>query len=203
MTRIALIGASGQVGSRILKELSDRGFAVTAIARHPESIATLPNVTTLKGDVKDAGQLAKQLKGHDVVVSAVKFGDSDAKTLIEAVRTAGVGRYLVVGGAGSLEIAPGKRLIELPDFPEAYRPEATRGAEFLDLLLTEKELNWTFLSPSAEFVPGERTGVFRLGTNALLSNEQGSRISFEDFALALVNEIEKPAHPRQRFTVGY
>lgn len=203
MTRIALIGASGQVGSRILKELSDRGFTVTAIARHPESIATLPHVTALQGDVKDAGRLAEQLKGHDVVVSSVKFGDSDPRTLIEAVRTAGASRYLVVGGAGSLEVAPGKRLIELPDFPEAYRSEATRGAEFLNLLLTEKELNWTFISPSAEFVPGERTGVFRLGTNALLSNEQSSRISFEDFALALVNEIEQPAHSRQRFTVGY
>ncbi|MET4575214.1 NAD(P)-dependent oxidoreductase [Ottowia thiooxydans] len=203
MTRIALIGASGQVGSRILKELSDRGFSVTAIARHPENIPQFPHVTPLKGDVQDAVQLAEQLKGHDVVVSSVKFGDSDARALIEAVRASGVPRYLVVGGAGSLEIAPGKRLIGLPDFPEAYRSEATRGAEFLDLLLADNELDWTFLSPSAEFVPGERTGVFRLGTNALLSNETGSRISFEDYALALVNEIEQPAHSRQRFTVGY
>ncbi|WP_028602250.1 NAD(P)-dependent oxidoreductase [Ottowia thiooxydans] len=203
MTRIALIGASGQVGSRLLNELSNRGFSVTAIARHPEAIATLANVSAVKGDVKDTAGLVEQLKGHDVVISAVKFGDSDAQALIEAVRQSGVSRYLVVGGAGSLEVAPGQRLIDLPDFPEAYRSEASRGAAFLDQLLAEKELNWTFLSPSAEFVPGKRTGVFRLGTNTLLSNEQGSRISFEDYAVALVDEIERPAHSRQRFTVGY
>jgi putative NADH-flavin reductase len=114
-----------------------------------------------------------------------------------------VKRYVVVGGAGSLEVAPGTRLIDLPDFPEAYRLEASKGAEFLDTLRQETTLDWTFLSPSAEFVPGERTGKFRLGGDQLLSTEQGSRISFEDYAIALVDEIERPAHSRQRFTVGY
>lgn len=203
MSRIALIGASGAAGSRILKELSDRGHRVTAIARNPERIATLPSASAVQGDAQDREALSKLLTGHDAVVSAAKFASTDAQTLIEAVRASGVKRYLVVGGAGSLEIAPGQRLIDQPSFPDAYRPEASRGAAFLDLLKQEKELDWSFLSPSAEFVPGERTGVFRLGKDSLLSNAEGSRISFEDYAIALVDEIERPAHSRQRFTVGY
>ncbi|CUW86418.1 MULTISPECIES: NAD(P)-dependent oxidoreductase [Agrobacterium] len=203
MAKIALIGASGNAGSRILKELSDRGHQVTAIARNPEKIASLPNVVAKKGDVFDQAGLSELLKGHDAVISAVHFTASDPVTLIEAVRASGVSRYLVVGGAGSLEIAPGQRVVDLPDFPVAYKAEATKGAEFLDRLKGEKQLDWTFLSPSAEFVPGERTGKFRIGKDSLLSNEAGSRISFEDYAIALVDEIEKPQHSRQRFTVGY
>lgn len=203
MAKIALIGASGNAGSRILKELSDRGHQVTAIARNPEKIASLPNVVAKKGDVFDQAGLSELLKGHDAVISAVHFTASDPVTLIEAVRASGVSRYLVVGGAGSLEIAPGQRVVDLPDFPAAYKVEATKGAEFLDRLKGEKQLDWTFLSPSAEFVPGERTGKFRIGNDSLLSNEAGSRISFEDYAIALVDEIEKPQHSRQRFTVGY
>ncbi|WP_395774320.1 NAD(P)-dependent oxidoreductase [Agrobacterium pusense] len=203
MAKIALIGASGNAGSRILKELSDRGHHVTAIARSPEKIAALPNVEAKKGDVFDQTGLSKLLAGHDAVISSVHFTASDPVTLIEAVRASGVPRYLVVGGAGSLEIAPGQRVVDLPDFPAAYKAEATKGAEFLDLLKQEKQLDWTFLSPSAEFVPGERTGKFRIGKDNLLSNEEGSRISFEDYAIALVDEIEKPQHSRQRFTVGY
>ncbi|MBA0186782.1 3-beta hydroxysteroid dehydrogenase [Pectobacterium odoriferum] len=203
MSHIALIGASGDAGSRILKELSDRGHTVTAIARSPEKIASLPNVTAKQGDALDKEVLVTLFKGHDVVVSAVKFGSSDPATLIAAVKAAGVKRYLVVGGAGSLEIAPGQRLIDQPNFPDAYRPEASRGAAFLDLLKQENDLDWSFLSPSAEFVPGQRTGTFRLGKDTLLSNDKGSSISFEDYAVALVDEIENPAHTRQRFTVGY
>ncbi|MGV1986935.1 NAD(P)-dependent oxidoreductase [Agrobacterium sp. 22-221-1] len=203
MAKIALIGASGNAGSRILKELSDRGHQVTAIARNPEKIASLPNVVAKKGDVFDQAGLSELLKGHDAVISSVHFTASDPATLIEAVRASGVQRYLVVGGAGSLEIAPGQRVVDLPDFPAAYKAEATKGAEFLDILKQEKQLDWTFLSPSAEFVPGERTGKFRVGKDNLLSNDEGSRISFEDYAIALVDEIEKPQHSRQRFTVGY
>ncbi|QCM10483.1 NAD(P)-dependent oxidoreductase [Agrobacterium tumefaciens] len=203
MAKIALIGASGNAGSRILKELSDRGHQVTAIARNPEKIASLPNVVAKKGDVFDQAGLSELLKGHDAVISSVHFTASDPATLIEAVRASGVQRYLVVGGAGSLEIAPGQRVVDLPDFPAAYKAEATKGAEFLDILKQEKQLDWTFLSPSAEFVPGERTGKFRLGKDSLFSNDEGSRISFEDYAIALVDEIEKPQHSRQRFTIGY
>mgnify|MGYP003133697396 FL=1 len=203
MSHIALIGASGSAGSRILRELTDRGHRVTAIARHPERIAELPGVIAVKGDAQDLQGMTSALRGHDAVVSAVNFTSSEPHTLIEAVRASGVKRYLVVGGAGSLEVAPGQRVIDLPDFPEAYKAEASGGAAFLEQLGQETELEWTFLSPSAEFVPGERTGQFRLGKDALLSNAQGSRISFEDYAVALVDEIEHPAHVRQRFTVGY
>lgn len=203
MAKIALVGASGNAGSRILKELSDRGHQVTAIARAPEKIASLPNVVAKKGDVFDQAALSELLRGHDAVISSVHFTASDPLKLIEAVRASGVQRYLVVGGAGSLEIAPGQRVVDLPDFPAAYKAEATKGAEFLDLLKQEKQLDWTFLSPSAEFVPGERTGKFRIGKDSLLSNDERSRISFEDYAIALVDEIEKPQHSRQRFTVGY
>lgn len=202
MAKIALIGASGNAGARILKELSDRGHQVTAIARNTDKIATLPGVTPTKGDANDRAALAALLKGHDAVISSVHFSVSDADTLIGAVRDAGVKRYLVVGGAGSL-LAGGKRLIDSPDFPEAYRAEATGGAAFLDKLKTVDDLDWTFLSPSAEFVPGERTGVFRLGKDDLLVGEKGSSISFEDYAIALVDELENPAHIRARFTVGY
>jgi putative NADH-flavin reductase len=200
---VALIGASGNAGSRILAELSNRGHAVTAIVRHPEKVPTLANVSAKKGDVFDQEGLASLLRGHDAVVSSVHFTASDARKLVEAVRSSGVKRYLVVGGAGSLEIAPGIRLIDTPEFPALYKAEATAGASFLDLLRQEQELDWTFLSPSAMFVPGERTGHFRLGTNQLLVNDQGSSISFEDYAIALVDELENPKHSRERFTVGY
>ncbi len=204
MSKVALIGASGAAGSRILKELSDRGHTVTGIARSPEKIAALPGVTAIQADVFDKDGLAQVLRGHDAVVSSVHFTASDPQTLIDAVRASGVKRYIVVGGAGSLEIAPGKRLVDQPDFPAAYKAEATKGAAFLDLLRTSAaDLEWTFISPSALFAPGERTASFRLGQDQLLSTEAGSSISFEDFAIALVDELEKPAHLRQRFTVGY
>jgi uncharacterized protein len=200
---VALIGATGNAGSRLLAELTRRGHTVTAIVRHPEKVPPQPEVTAKKGDVFDPQGLADLLKGHDAVISSVHFTASDPRKLLEAVRASGVKRYLVVGGAGSLEVAPGVRLIDTPNFPEAYKAEATAGAAFLDLLHGETRLHWTFLSPSALFVPGERTGKFRLGKDQLLTNAEGSRISFEDFAIALVDELEKPAHSRQRFTVGY
>ena len=202
--KIAVIGASGNAGSRITAELAGRGHRVTAIARHPERIAARANVTPTKGDVMDQAGLVRLLAGHDAVISAVHFLDSDPVRLIAAVRESKAGRYLVVGGAGSLEVAPGVRLVTTPGFPVAYKAEAEKGAAFLDLLRTERELNWTFLSPSALFVAGERTGKFRLGTDQLLTASDGkSSISFEDFAVALADEIERPAHIRRRFTVGY
>jgi len=203
MAKVALIGASGNAGSRILKELSDRHHSVTAIARTPDRIARLPGVTAVRGDVFDLAGLTALLTGHDAVVSAVHFVASDPEILIAAVRASGVLRYLVVGGAGSLEVAPGQRLIDQPDFPAAYKDEASKGAAFLGRLRTIADLDWTFLSPSAMFVPGTRTGTFRLGTDQLLSTADGSSISYEDYAVALVDEIETPAHVRRRFTVGY
>jgi putative NADH-flavin reductase len=202
--KVALIGASGQAGSRILAELSARGHAVTAIARHPEKIAVLAGVAAVKGDVYDKAGLVPLIKGHDVVISSVHYTASDPALLLAAVRESGVKRYFVVGGAGSLEVAPGVRLIDTPEFPAIYKAEASKGAEFLELLRnTAGDLDWTFLSPAAMFVAGERTGKFRLGKDRLLTHDQGSSISFEDYAIAAVDELEKPAHIRERFTVGY
>ena len=201
--KIALIGATGNAGSRILAELSRRGHHITAIARHPEKLPVLSGVTPLKADAGDVAALAAAIKGHDAVISSVHFTASDPHKLIAAVHQASVPRYLVVGGAGSLEVAPGVKLIDTPQFPAIYKAEAAAGGAFLDLLRRETVLDWTFLSPSAMFVPGERTGKFRLGRDQLLTNDKGSSISFEDYAIALADEIEKPAHSRQRFTVGY
>ena len=202
--KVALIGASGQAGSRLLAELSARGHSVTAIARHPEKIAALPGATPVKGDVADKAGLVALLRGHDAVISSVHYTASDPALILAAVRESGVKRYFVVGGARSLEVAPGVRLVDTPNFPAIYKAEATKGAEFLDLLRrTAGDLDWTFLSPSAMFVPGERTGKFRLGGDQLLTHDKGSSISFEDYAIAAVDELEKPAHIRERFTVGY
>lgn len=202
--KIAVIGATGHAGSRIVDELVRRGHAVTAIVRNPDKVPVRAGVTAVKGDVFDRAGLARLLAGHDAAVSAVHFTASDPALLIAAVKDADVSRYLVVGGAGSLEVAPGVALVTTPDFPPAYKAEAEKGGAFLDLLRIEKELNWTFLSPSALFVDGERTGKFRLGGDRLLVGADGkSWISFEDYAVALADEIERPAHLRKRFTVGY
>jgi putative NADH-flavin reductase len=202
--KIAVIGASGNAGSRITAELARRGHQVTAIARNPERIAGHANVTPAKGDVMDQSGLARLVTGHDAAISSVHFLASDPVKLIAAAKESKVRRYLVVGGAGSLEVAPGVRLVTTPAFPVAYKAEAEAGGAFLDLLRAEPELNWTFLSPSALFVAGQRTGQFRLGTDQLLTSADGkSSISFEDFAVALADEIERPVHTRRRFTVGY
>lgn len=202
--KIAVAGASGNAGSRITTELARRGHAVTAMARHSDKIASQPNVTAKAVDASDQEALAAARAGHDVAISSIHFLASDSAKLIGAARQSKVGRYLVVGGAGSLEVAPGVALVTTPGFPAQYKAEAEKGAAFLDLLRAENGLNWTFLSPSALFVPGERTGKFRLGTDQLLTAADGkSWISFEDFAVALADEIERPTHLRQRFTVGY
>jgi putative NADH-flavin reductase len=202
--KIAVVGASGNAGSRIVTEMASRGHIVTAIARHPEKIVARAKVTAKQGDVMDQAGLTRLFAGHDVAISSVHFLDSDPARLIGAISESKIGRYLVVGGAGSLEVAPGVRLVTTPGFPVVYKAEAEKGGAFLDLLRQQKELNWTFLSPSALFTAGERTGKFRLGTDQLLTASDGkSWISFEDFAVALADEIERPAHIRRRFTVGY
>jgi hypothetical protein len=201
---IALIGATGFIGSRLLTELTRRGHKVTAIVRNPEKVPAGAGISARKGDVFDRDGLSVLLAGHDAVISAVHFSASDAATLLAAVKQSGVTRYLVVGGAGSLEVAPGVKLFDTKEFPAIYLDEARKGGAFLDLLKAETALDWTFLSPSALIQPGERTGKFRLGKDQLLVDANGnSAISAEDYAIALVDELEKPAHSRQRFTVGY
>jgi len=202
--KITVAGASGRAGSRITAELASRGHQVTGIARNPDKIETHANVTAVKGDANDRAALARLWAGHDVAISSIHFSASDVETLIGAARDSGVSRYLVVGGAGSLEVAPGVRLVTTPGFPAAYKAEAEKGGAFLDRLRQEKELDWTFLSPSAMIDFGARTAKFRLGTDQLLVDADGkSSISFEDFAVAMADEIERPAHRRARFTVGY
>ncbi|MGX1790215.1 NAD(P)-dependent oxidoreductase [Bosea sp. NPDC055332] len=202
--KIALIGATGFIGSRLLAELTSRGHQVTAIVRNPEKVPQGAGVSARKGDVYSKDELAALLAGHDAVISAVHYTASDPATLLAAVKQSGVKRYLVVGGAGSLEVAPGVKLFDTKEFPAIYLDEARKGGAYLDLLKGESGLDWTFLSPSALIEPGERTGKFRLGKDQLLVDGEGkSRISAEDYAIALVDELEKPAHSRQRFTVGY
>jgi putative NADH-flavin reductase len=202
--KIALIGATGNVGSKILAELLDRGHDVTGIVRHPEKLQPHPRLIGKRGDINDEDALAQLLSGHDAVISSVRFVSSDPHILLRAVKGAGVERVLVVGGAGSLEVAPGVQLVDDPKFPKEYRGEALAGREFLNVLREEQELDWTFLSPSALFLPGERTGKFRLGMDQLLKDANGqSMISHEDFAIALIDELEQPSHSHQRFTVGY
>lgn len=201
---IALIGITGRAGSRIADELLRRGHQVTGIARDPAAVVQRPGLAARQGDATDPDSLAALLAGHDAVISATRFVSSGATPLIQAVRSAGVPRLLVVGGAGSLRVAPGVMLIDTPEFPDAYKPEARAGVVFLDTLRREKSLDWTFLSPSALFEPGERTGAFRVGGDELLADGEGkSWISMEDYATALVDELESPRHTQRRFTVGY
>jgi putative NADH-flavin reductase len=202
--KIAVIGATGNAGSRIVAELLNRGHHVTGIARHPEKLQPRPHLTLVHGDIKDQAGLAELLAGHDAAIHSVRFLDTNVQSAVGAAKKAGVPRFLVVGGAGSLEIAPGSALVDTPNFPPAYKPEASAGRDFLNALKAERELNWTFLSPSVFFSPGERTGKFRLGKDQVLTGADGqSKISMEDYAIALADEIERPQHSRQRFTVGY
>lgn len=202
--KVAVIGGTGRAGSEIVKELSSRGHDVTAIARNVDKVPDLPGVSAVACDAKEPGRLATLLGGHDAVVSALRFSDVDPETLIGAIKRSEVKRYLVVGGAASLEGEPGKRLFDQPGFPEAYKPEAGAGIAFLDDLKKSDGLDWTFLSPAMLFDVGPRTGKFRLGKDNLIVAEDGSsKISFADYAIAVVDELEKPQHVKQRFSIGY
>jgi putative NADH-flavin reductase len=202
--KIAIIGATGNVGSRLVNEALNRHHAVTAIARDAKKLSSRTGMSATVGDVTKPDALLPLLKGHDVIISALRSAGSDPRQLIDLVRRSGVKRYLVVGGAASLEIAPGQILLNAPNFPPAYKAEASAAKAFLDTLRNVTDLDWTFLSPSAFFGPGERTGKFRLGDNTLLTAPDGkSSISYEDYAMAMLDEVETPRHIRRRFTVGY
>lgn len=201
---IAHIGATGRVGSKIIDELLRRGHVVTAISRHPEKSPVHKNVTAVRGDVDDPDALAAVVKGHDAVISSAPFVPGSSPRLLEAVRKSGVKRYICVGGAGSLEIAPGKMLKDSGAIPAEWMPAINEGTAMLMLLRADKELDWTFFSPAALIGPGERTGKFRLGGDQLITGADGkSTISYDDYAIALLDELEKPRHIRQRFTIGY
>ncbi len=201
--KIAVLGASGRAGSEITKEAAARGHEVLAIARNPEKIAAAPGVTAQAGDASDPAALSALISGSDAVISALHF-DVPAETVLSAIRTASVPRLLVTGGAASLEVAPGKRLIDSPDFPEEWKPFAMGGITFLDALKQVDDVDWTFFSPAALIFEGPRTGTYRPGTDQLVTDDAGeSRISFADYAIAMIDELEAPKHSRARFTAAY
>jgi putative NADH-flavin reductase len=213
--KIALIGASGFVGQSLLNEALQRGHEVTAIVRHPEKITvTNPHLTVQQGDVMDTTALAGLLKGNDAVLSAYNAGWQNpnlhddflrgSDSINAAAEQAGVKRVLVVGGAGSLEIAPGVQLVDTPEFPAEWKSGAMAAREALNRLKNNNTLDWTFLSPAIMLEPGERTGQFRLGADNPVFDDKGqSKISVQDLAVALIDETEQPQHIRQRFTLGY
>ena len=206
--KIVLIGATGFIGSGILLESLQRGHAVTAIVRNTGDLPGRPGLTSVQGDAANPDRLAQLLAGHDIVISAFNPGKdatgTGAKSIIDAAKRAGVPRLLVVGGAGTLEVAPGQRLVDQPNFPQEWKKGALRTADVLDQLRAEPELDWVFVSPAAVIAPGKRTGKYRIGGDQLLMDSNGeSRISIADYAVAMLDEAEKPQHTRARIAVAY
>jgi len=210
--KVVLYGATGTIGSRILKELLSRGHKVTAVVRDPAKLPAQPNVSVVKGDLLDTDNVAQVVKNAEAVVSSYgpphdparshELVDS-TKSMIAGMRRAGVTRLIMVGGAGSLEVAPGVQVVDAPGFPEQWKSTALAHRDAYHVL-READMNWTYFSPAAMIQPGERTGKFRLGRNALVKNDKGeSSISAEDYAVALVDELESARHARQRFTAAY
>lgn len=202
--KTALIGATGHVGSEILGELARRGHQVTAISRHTEKTPEYDGVVPVAGDITAPDELAEILKGHDAVLSATVFLPGSSEAVIAAVRGSGVKRFIAVGGAGSLDAGGGKRIAEVMDIPEAWRPFILEGVRYLDLLREVHDFDWTFISPAEEIGPGERLGQYRTSLDTPVKDAAGhSRISYADYAIAFVDELEKPQHIFGRFTVGY
>ena len=213
--KIAIIGASGNIGSRIVQEALTRGHDVTAITRHPENISKESvSLEVKEGNVEDVEETAALIHGHDAVVVSYSPGwgpDTDyrkheevARKVLQATKKAGVKRILNVGGAGSLYNDSGVQLVDTAEFPEAWKAGAMAQRDSLKVYQEEKELDWTFFSPAIIIEPGERTGKFRYSTESPVVNDRGeSRISRQDFAVAVLDELEKPKFIRQRFTIGY
>lgn len=207
---VVLYGATGKSGSRILKELVARGHRVTAVARDTSKIETSAAVSAKQDDLTDVARTAEIIKGADAVISAYAPPSDNTDAIIgvtqlqvEAVKQAGPIRLLVVGGAGGLNVAPGLSLIDSGFLPAAYLPIAKSHVAAL-AVLEKSTIDWTYLAPAAYFEPGERTGHFQLGKDQLIADANNqSRISMEDYAIALVDELENPAHRGQRFSVGY
>jgi putative NADH-flavin reductase len=216
--KIALIGASGFVGSHVLAEALQRGHAVTAIVRHPEKITTVhPQLTVKKGDILNDEEVATLVKGHDAVVGAYNPGWGNpniyneflegSQSIQRGVKKSGVKRLLTVGGAGSLEVAPGVQLVDTPQFPAEYKAGALAARDYLNILKKEDQLEWTFLSPAILMHPGitdGRTGKYRTNTNQPVFDAKGeSRLSVQDLSVAIVDELENNRFVRQRFTAAY
>jgi uncharacterized protein len=212
--KIALIGANGKIGSRILEEALDRGHTLTGIARNPDFGIKKERLTWVKADALDTDALAIAIKGNDAVISAFGIDWNNpntyqlfseiAKSIILAAKKSSVKRVINVGGAGSLEVAPGLQLVDTPGFPEGWRKGADEQRKSLEVFRKEKDLDWTFFSPAIMIEPGSRTGKFRIGKDNPVFDEEGnSTISYDDYAVALIDELENPHFIEQRFTVGY
>lgn len=211
--KIALFGASGMIGQRILSEAVSRGHSVTAIVRNPSKVdVSNPAATALAGNILDPKDVAGTVAGHDAVVSAYGPSHDTPETVIDSVRSlagglqeANVRRLVVVGGAGSLEVAPGVQLVDTPEFPAAWKAVALAHRDALAALKADGgNLDWTYVSPAAFIQPGERTGSFRVGGTQLLTDAEGnSKISAEDFAIAIIDELENRAHVQEQITAAY
>lgn len=219
MENVILIGASGFVGSAILNEALSRGHRVMAVVLHPEKISTIhPNLTVVQADATDPDTLAKLAEGKDAVISAYNLGWGNPRQyeetlenypkIVEGAKRSGVQRLLIVGGAGTLFVKPGVRLVDTGTLPEAWLPGVKSLGEFyLDTLTKEKEIDWIFFSPAGNLGnmrPGVRTGKYRLGKDDMLFDEKGeSFISVEDYAVAMIDELEQKNHHYERFTAAY
>ena len=216
--KIALIGASGFVGTAILKEALDRGHQVKAIVRNPENITIKDdNITVIKADVLDQAQVTAAVVGSDAVVSAYNPGWSNpdiyeeflrgSQSIQAGIKASGVKRYIVIGGAGSLEVAPGLQAVDTPDFPAAIKPGASAARDYQAIIKKEQDLDWTFFSPAFEMhqgTSGIRKGTYRTGLDNPVCDENGrSILSVEDLAMAIVDELENPKHIKERFTAAY
>lgn len=203
--KVAVLGASGKGGSEITKELVSRGHEVVAIARNADKLPSGPAITAKQGDASNADEVAGLIAGVDALISAVHF-NIPASTILGAVKKAGVNRLLVMGGAASLRNVDGVRLYDSPGFPEDLKPIVKPAIDFLDDLKQEQEIDWTFFSPAMIIFEGPRQGPgsFRLGKDELVVDANGdSKISYADYAIAMVDELEQHQHSRSRFTVGY
>lgn len=216
MAKVVLIGATGFVGSAILNELVECGHEVTAVVRNVEKLPKNALVKPVKEDVGNEDAVAKLLEGKDAVISAYNPGWTNPnitqetivnyRHILAAAKKSGIGRLLIVGGAGTLFCAPGVRILETGVLPnEIMNGVVALGYVYLNMLSNEKELDWVFFSPAGTFdEKGERTGKFRLGKDDLVVDAEGnSHISVQDYAIAMVDELEKPAHHKERFTIGY
>lgn len=216
MKNVVLIGASGFVGTAILNELLNRGHKVTAIVRDPAKVtASNPNLKVIQADVTNTDVLIEASKGKDAVISAYNPGWKNPNIyeetlknyplIVDSVKKAGVERLLIVGGAGTLFYAPGKMVMDADDIPAKLLPGIKSLGEFyLNTLRKENDIDWIFLSPAANMTPGERTGKFRIGKDDLVVGVNGdSNISVEDYAVAMVDELEQKHHHKERFTIGY
>lgn len=208
--KVAIIGASGFIGSAILNEALSRGHDITAIVRNPEKVTVSnPRLNVNKGDVIKEEELVSLLKGNEAVISAYSANDSSTyvkaiTAIINATKKAGITRLLAVSGAGSLEVKPGVQLLDTPEFPAEWKDGATATRDAFDVIKQVTDLDWSVLSPAMVIEPGPRTGIFRLGKDQVLFNDKGeSKISTADFAVALLDELERPAHIKQRFTLAY